>query len=126
MEVDIPEVLSELTERFHAYEHALTANDIEAVNSMFWADERTLRYGTRESENHLGHEAIAAFRRARGVIDQRRTLRNTRIATFGHDFGVAYTEYLPANSTRVGRQSQTWLRINGEWKIVRAHVSFGC
>ena len=33
MEVDIPEVLSELVEVFESYEKALTGNDIETVNS---------------------------------------------------------------------------------------------
>jgi Protein of unknown function (DUF3225) len=125
MQVNIPEVLAELTASFEAYERALVGNDIDAVNAMFWDSERTLRYGTRANEHHRGHAAIAAFRRQRGAVDQRRTLRNTCITTFGHDFGVADSEFLPAASDRVGRQSQTWARIGGRWKIVSAHVSFG-
>jgi Protein of unknown function (DUF3225) len=81
--------------------------------------------GTREDEIHCGHSAISAIRRARGPVDQRRTLRGSHITTFGRDFGVAVTEYLLANSSRVGRQSQTWARLNGHWRIVNAHVSFG-
>jgi Protein of unknown function (DUF3225) len=41
------------------------------------------------------HAEIAEFRRRRGAVDQRRSLRNTRITTFGPDFGVANTEYVP-------------------------------
>jgi hypothetical protein len=125
MQVNIPEVVAELQACFEAYERALLGNDIEAVNAMFWNSTCTVRYGTRDKECHHGLDAISAFRRNRGPIDQRRTLRETRITTFGRDFGVADTEYLPVNSTRVGRQSQTWVRLSGQWKIVSAHVSFG-
>jgi hypothetical protein len=125
MEVNIPEVVAELTARFEAYERALVGNDIEAVNAMFWDSPLTLRYGTRENEHHDSHAAIAEFRRRRGPLDQSRTLRNTRITTFGREFGMADTEYVTAASGRLGRQSQVWVRIDGQWKIVRAHVSFG-
>ncbi len=57
-------------------------------------------------------------------VDQRRTLRNTRITTFGSDFGVADTEYIPHGSDKIGRQSQTWVRTDEGWKIASAHVSF--
>ncbi len=122
VEVNIPEVLAELTAAFESYERALVGNDIEGLNRLFWESPLTLRYGTRELL--YSHTEIARFRRERGPIDQRRTLRNTRITTFGRDYGVANTEYLPAGSDRVGRQSQTWVRTGEVWKIVSAHVSF--
>jgi len=122
LEIDIPEVHAELEGAFVAYEAALLANDIETLNRLFWDSPRTLRYGVREL--HYSHQEIADFRRERGAIDQRRTLRNTRITTFGRDFGVANTEYIPNGSHRIGRQSQTWVRTDDGWKIVAAHVSF--
>ena len=72
-----------------------------------------------------GHAAIAEFRNSRGAIDQRRTLRHQQIVTFGRDVGIATTEYIPAGSDKVGRQSQTWVRTDAGWKIASAHVSFG-
>jgi len=125
MEVDIPEVLAELTAVFEAYEHALIGNDIAGVNDMFWEDQRTVRFGVREAELLYGHAAIAGFRLARGPVDQTRTLKNSRVTTFGRNFGITNTEYLPANSDRIGRQSQTWIRTDNGWKIVSAHVSVG-
>jgi hypothetical protein len=122
MDVNAPEVLRSLTQAFEAYERALQANDIEALNALFWDSPHTLRYGVKELL--YSHAEIAAFRRGRGPVDQRRGLRNTRITTFGRDFGVANTEYLPLGSERVGRQSQTWVRTDEGWKIVSAHVSF--
>jgi hypothetical protein len=124
-DVDNPETFAELTAAFEAYERALLANDIAAVNGFFWNDPRTLRFGTRDNEQHYGYDAIAAFRLSRGAVDQRRALRNRRIMTFGRDMGVADVEFVPYASDRVGRQSQTWMRTADGWKIVSAHVSFG-
>lgn len=96
MELNIPEVVRELTSAFEAYERALQANDIEGLNVLFWDSPHTLRYGVKELL--YSHAEIARFRRERGPVDQRRSLRNTRITTFGRDFGVANTEYVPFGS----------------------------
>ena len=125
LEIDIPEVLAELVAAFEDYERALVDNDIAGLNALFWDSPLTLRYGTRVSEIQYGHEEIAAFRIRRGAVDQRRSLRNSRITTFGRDFGVANTEFIPAGSEKIGRQSQTWMRTTNGWKIVSAHVSYG-
>ena len=125
LEVDLPEPLAQLTAAFDQYERALIGNDIATLNELFWESPQTLRFGVRESERLYGHAEIAAFRIRRGPIDQRRSLRNPRITTFGRDFGVANVEFIPAGSDRVGRQSQTWVRTDKGWKIVSAHVSFG-
>jgi hypothetical protein len=122
MDINIPEVVAELARMFERYERALVDNDIEGLNRLFWRSELTLRYGVRELL--YSHEEIAKFRRKRGPVDQRRSLRNTRITTFGRDFGVANTEYIPHGSAKVGRQSQTWVRTDEGWRIVAAHVSF--
>ena len=122
MDVNLPQPLAELAAAFEAYERALQANDIEGLNKLFWESAHTLRYGVKELL--YSHAEIARFRRERGPVDQRRTLRNTRITTFGRDFGVANTEYIPFGSQRIGRQSQTWVRTDSGWKIVAAHVSF--
>jgi hypothetical protein len=124
-EVNIPEVVAELTRAFQAYERALVGNDIATLNALFWESPLTLRYGTREPERLYGHAAIAEFRKSRGAVDQRRTLRHQQIVTFGREFGIATTEYIPAGSDKVGRQSQTWVRTDAGWKIASAHVSFG-
>jgi hypothetical protein len=121
-EVNIPQAVAEMNEAFAAYERALVANDIEGLNELFWDSRLTLRYGVRELL--YSHAEIAKFRRDRGPVDQRRILRNTRITTFGRDFATANTEFLPFGTERIGRQSQTWVKTDGGWKIVSAHVSF--
>jgi hypothetical protein len=125
LEVDLPDALAELTAACELYERALIANDIATLNDLFWESPHTLRYGARESERLYGHAEVAAFRIRRGPVDQRRTLRNQKITTFGRDFGIANVEFIPAGSEAIGRQSQTWIRTGKGWKIVSAHVSFG-
>lgn len=122
LEVNIPAVLDELTAAFEAYERALLGNEIETLNRLFWNSPHALRYGPREML--YGRAEIARFRTDRGPIDQRRALRNTRLVSFGRDFGVANTEFVPPGGERVGRQSQTWVRTDEGWKIASAHVSF--
>lgn len=123
--VDEPQALAELKTVFEAYERALTQNDIETLNGLFWNDARTVRYGTRAFELQYGHKEIADFRIRRGAINQTRELTNQRVTTFGKDFGVTTTEFRAAGSTKIGRQSQTWIRTSRGWKIASAHVSYG-
>jgi hypothetical protein len=122
MEIDIPEIVAEVTAEFEAYERALVENDVAALNRFFWKDDRALRYGFGE---HLyGHAAIAAFRAARPAADTppRQVLRQ-EIHTFGRDFAVTNIQSLRPGQTRTGRQSQTWVRTAEGWRIVAAHVS---
>jgi hypothetical protein len=119
MKVNIPEVVAEVTRAFMAYERALSTNDLETIDSLFWKSPHTLRYGPNGTL--VGHEAISAFRRARNIKGIKRTLRNTMITTFGTDFAVTNTESDRAGVTN--RQSQTWVRMPEGWQIVAAHVS---
>jgi hypothetical protein len=123
--IDDPKVLAELMAAFEAYERALTQNDIDTVNELFWTDPRTVRYGTREVERQYGYAEITDFRIRRGAVHQQRELANQRITTFGTDFGVATTEFRAGGSDKIGRQTQTWIRTPQGWKIASAHVSFG-
>jgi hypothetical protein len=125
LEVDIPEVLAELTAIFETYEKALVTNDIATLNSLFWDSPATVRFGSRDVERQYGHAEIAEFRTKRGAVNAKRTLQNQRITTFGRDFGIANTEYRMPDSDKIGRQSQTWMRTTNGWKIVAAHVSYG-
>jgi hypothetical protein len=122
LELNLPHVVDEVTRVFAQYEAALTGNDVVMLDALFWASQHTLRYGI--TENLRGHAAIAAFRSARSSVGLARTLRNTVITTFGEDFATANTEFLRSPGTRVGRQSQTWVRMPEGWRVVSAHVSY--
>jgi len=65
MQVDLPDVLAEVTEQFARYEKALVTNDVAVLDELFRPDSRTLRYGM--GENLYGHDAIMAFRAARST-----------------------------------------------------------
>jgi hypothetical protein len=121
MDINAPDVLAEVTAVFAEYERALAGNDIEMLDRLFWDHPLVLRFGT--AENLYGIEAIRAFRAARPAVDLARDLENTVITTFGRDMATANTEYRRKGSGMVGRQSQTWVRLDGHWRIVAAHVS---
>ena len=122
MQVDLPEVLAEVTAQFARYEKALVGNDVAVLDDLFRADARTLRYGI--GENLYGHNAITAFRAARSPVGLMRRTAKTIITTYGRDTAVASTLfYRDSAPGRVGRQMQTWVRFPQGWKIVAAHVS---
>jgi len=120
-EINIPEVVAEVTEAFERYERALVANDVAELDALFWKSPRTLRFGI--GENLYGHDAIAAFRNARPAMNLTRRLSNTAIVTYGRDFATANTEFQREGSAMTGRQSHVWVRTDDGWRIAAAHVS---
>ncbi|AIB16149.1 hypothetical protein ABAZ39_30295 (plasmid) [Azospirillum argentinense] len=121
LEINIPEVVAEVTAAFERYERALTGNDVAVLDELFWNHPATLRYGV--GENLYGYDAIAAFRQGRPAAGLDRVLRNTVITTYGRDMATANTEFTRPSTERVGRQSHTWVRMPEGWRIVAAHVS---
>jgi len=121
MDINIPEVLAEVTAVFARYEDALVKNRVDVLDELFWASEHTVRYGG--GENLVGIEAIRAFRNARPATGLARSLANTVITTYGRDFATASTEFHRDGDARTGRQSQTWVRFAQGWRVVAAHVS---
>ncbi len=122
VEIDLPDVVSEVSTAFAAYEKALTSNDVETLDSLFHKDARTLRYGI--GENLYGYDSIAAFRAARSPAGLMRDLSGTVITAYGLDTAVASTLFHRSSAPgKVGRQMQTWVRFPEGWRIVAAHVS---
>jgi len=122
MDIDLPDVMAEVTAAFAAYEAALVSNDVDTLGALFRNDPRTLRYGI--GENLYGYEAIQAFRAARSPVGLMRKTAQTVITAYGRDTAVASTLfYREATPGRVGRQMQTWVRFAEGWRIVAAHVS---
>ncbi len=121
IEINIPEVVAEVTAAFARYEKAFVANDAAELDRLFWASPYALRYGV--AENLYGYDAIAAFRASRPPIDMTRRLINTVITTYGRDLATANTEFERVGATTTGRQSQVWLRTGVGWQVAAAHVS---
>ena len=120
-DIDLPEVLAEVNAVFDEYEQALVGNDVPVLDRLFWNSVRTLRYGA--GENLYGYEAIRAFRQGRPSNNLAREVTARAITTFGRDFAVANIEFRRAGSERIGRQSQSWVRLAEGWRVVAAHVS---
>lgn len=121
LEINLPEVLAEVTAVFERYEAALVGNDVAVLDELFWDSPHTLRYGA--TENLYGYDAIREFRAGRLSVGLARTLGKTVITTYGRDFATANTEFVRDGSDRTGRQSQTWMRTPEGWRVVSAHVS---
>src|ERR1700727_837963 len=115
MEIDLPEVVAEVTAEFERYERALVSNDVATLDSIFRNDPRTIRYGG--GENLYGYGEIAAFRSARSPAGLARTLSKTVISTYGRDYAVASTLYhRPRMPGKLGRQMQTWVGFPDGWR----------
>jgi hypothetical protein len=122
MDIDLPEIVAEVREAFERYEKALVTNDVATLDTLFSKDERTIRYGV--GENLYGHKEVAAFRAGRPPINLMRTRARTVITTYGRDFAVASTLFHRDSLIgKVGRQMQSWVRLEDGWKVVAAHVS---
>lgn len=122
MDINLPDIVAEVTAAFARYEAALVSNDIGVLQELFWHDDRTIRYGI--AENLYGIGEIGAFRAGRSPRGLARRLSRTVITTYGRDFATASTLFerdsLPG---KVGGQMQTWARSPEGWRIVAAHVS---
>jgi hypothetical protein len=122
MVIDDPEIVAEVEAAFAAYERALVGNDVAALEGLFNDDPRTLRYGA--TENLYGMDEIRAFRRGRSPQGLARTLERTVITTYGRDHAVTNTLFRRETAPgKIGRQSQTWVRLPEGWRVVAAHVS---
>ena len=121
MQINLHEVVEEVTAQFARYEDALVNNKTDVLDELFWNSPQTLRYGA--TENLYGFDAIQAFRAGRPAQGLMRVVLKTVITTYGNDFATANIEFQRAGSSRPGRQSQTWLRTPDGWRVVAAHVS---
>lgn len=120
-QIKLPDVHAEVCAVFARYEHALVNNLVDELDALFWPSDHTVRYGA--AENLHGIAEIRAFRAARPATGLARTLQHTVITTFGTHMATAMTQFRRDGSTKVGRQSQTWVRGAAGWQVVAAHVS---
>lgn len=120
-QINLHEVVHEVTRLFLAYESALMGNDVEALNGYFWQHPSVTRYGIGDKQ--LGHDALVAYRASVEAPKFSRTLHDVRITGFGPDMAVAMCEFKRSDTPLHGFQTQTWVRLPEGWRIVSAHVS---
>jgi hypothetical protein len=121
MTPDLPLVIAELEAAFERYERALIAHDLEAMAAAFVDDERVVRFGIADRQYGAGE--LAQWRAVQPPLPPGRTLFETVVHTWGDSFGVVTTCFAYPGRPLLGRQSQTWMRVDGSWRIVSAHVS---
>ena len=128
MQINLPDVVEEVRAAFTEYERALVANDIAAMNALFWNAPETVRYGIAEIQH--GGDAIRQWRETCAPVPPSRLLHRTVVTTFGADFATVSTEFTSDATPSIGRQMQSWARMApiatpgaSSWQIVAAHVS---
>jgi len=120
-QVNLPEVVAEITKIFYEYEEALMTNDVEKLNQYFWQDERVTRYGI--ADRQFGINELITYRQATPVPAFTRILENLRVITIDEITAICQVEFVRSDTTLRGFQTQTWIKIKGVWRIVSAHVS---
>ena len=119
MELDRPEVITEVAAAFEAYEAALVANDVDRIIGFFADD--AVRFGVADQQS--GRTEQERWRRAQPALPPGRRLKDTIIRGYGADVAIVTTLFGYPGRDVLGRQSQTWARLPGGWRIVHAHVS---
>ncbi|WP_394551481.1 AtzH-like domain-containing protein [Agromyces sp. MMS24-JH15] len=109
----------DLLDAFEAYERAIMANDLDALDAAFAPGPETLRGDA--AGLLVGHDAISEFRGQRGGVPPREITR-LEVRPLGPDAAllVSVSEYRDGGR---GLQTQLWERRDGRWLITAAHVT---
>lgn len=122
MQINIPDVLTEVTAAFARYEKALVTNDTLTLDELFRTADETVRFGI--AENLFGIEEIRKFRNNRAAINLARDVMRTNVTTYGREFATTAITFVRASAPgKTGRQLQSWVRFPEGWRVVAAHVS---
>jgi len=121
MQVNVPEVVEEVTAVFQRYERALMANDLAVLDELFWDAPEVVRYGL--ADQAYGPGEIRRVRALPPPVDLQREITRLQVTTFGRDVAVASCEFRRLSTGRRGRQMQTWIRTPAGWRVAAAHVS---
>ncbi|MEY4488351.1 MAG: hypothetical protein RIQ79_859 [Verrucomicrobiota bacterium] len=117
-------LVATLAQLHDAYERALAANDVPALNAFFWDSPDVVRYGV--AEQLYGTEALHIYRQGHVPVYTSRRLLRRVISVFGTESAsvMSEIELVIGGQPGLTRQSQTWIRFPERgWRIVSAHVS---
>jgi len=102
-----------------AYEDALLRDDTAVLDDLFEPGPDTLRGD--DAGLLRGHDAISAFRSARGGV-ARRTIASVEVRPLAEDV-VLVVGVSAFDGGGSGLQTQVWRRTAGRWRISAAHVT---
>ncbi|MDO8382309.1 MAG: DUF3225 domain-containing protein [Microbacterium sp.] len=117
--VGVDTVPAGLLEAFEAYERAIIANDLDALDAAFAPGDETMRGDA--AGLLVGHDTISAFRGVRGGVPAR-TIERIEYRELAPDVAllVSISRYVGGGT---GLQTQVWQRFDDRWLITAAHVT---
>ena len=121
VQVNDPAVVAEVRAAFDAYEAALVANDVDALDEWFWHDDRVVRFAFGDVQR--GWDEISEARRALTRQTGPRRVEDLVVTTFGDDVATVFGVFRLLETDALVHQSQVWARVEGAWRVVGAHVS---
>ena len=121
MIINEPSVMDEVHRMFVRYESALVADDLETMTELFFDSSEIVRFGINDCER--GSEELARWRKSQPPHRLGRKLSEVTVTTYGSAVAIVTANFSYPDRPLLGRQSQTWLRLDQGWKIVHAHVS---
>lgn len=114
-------VRSEVATIFGAYERALAAHDVAALDAFFLDSPLTRRFGVADEQR--GADAVRRWRSEAPGVPAGRRLAATQIQVLCADVAVVTTRFGYRDGPVTGRQTQVWSRTPAGWRIASAHVS---
>jgi ketosteroid isomerase-like protein len=111
----------EVRAAFDQYESALMANDVDTMDGFFWDSSEVVRFGIADEQ--WGSGQVRRWRASAAPVPAGRKLDRTQVTVLSPDTTIVTTLFTYPGRDGHGRQSQTWFRVGGSWKIVNAHVS---
>jgi ketosteroid isomerase-like protein len=114
-------VRSEVAAHFGAYERALAAHDVAALDAFFLDSPLTRRFGIADEQR--GADAVRRWRRQDAGVPAGRRLEATQVQVLSPEVAVVTTRFGYRGRPPTGRQTQVWLRTPAGWRIASAHVS---
>ncbi|MEU2204136.1 AtzH-like domain-containing protein [Microbacterium oleivorans] len=113
------EIPADLRAAFDAYEAAILANDLDALDAAFAPGAETMRGDG--AGLLVGHDTISAFRGVRAGVPPRTIERiEYRPLADGVALLVSVSRFRGGGT---GLQTQVWERLDGRWLITAAHVT---
>ena len=113
--------IAEVTRLSDEYEAALLRNDVDVLNGLFAGDPGVLRFGLADQQR--GRAELVAWRAAAPAVSPDRVITSRDVAALAPGVVAVDLTFVQPGASWLGRQSQTWVRRDEGWRIVRAHVS---
>jgi ketosteroid isomerase-like protein len=121
LRLDVTNVTDDVAAAVAAYDEALRAGDLDAVDTWFLPGAATSRFAVDGVA--YGFAAISAARKG-GTPPTDRVDDRHELVPLGDDVVVATLEHhRPGWPERRGRRTQVWWRTDAGWRIAHAHLS---